>query len=91
MISKWYAALSLVPVAVILMSPHVLARGADPRGFGPAFIGVLVGLGLCATFVVVGAILVVAYRRSAAQLKFSVTGIAISAVPLVLVLWNQWG
>jgi hypothetical protein len=84
MIAKWYAASSVVPVLVLLLSGIVLPKGTDPRGFGPPLVGVLVSFGLSIVLGVVGVALVAFYRKSPNQMRWSVVGTLLALTPVTL-------
>jgi hypothetical protein len=64
MIAKWYAVLSVVPVALLVLSPVVLPQGSDPRGYGPVLVGALVAFALSGLLFIIGIILVAIYRKA---------------------------
>jgi hypothetical protein len=91
MIAKWYAAVSVAPIAVFLLSPIVLSQQPDQLGFRPVFIGAFVAIVLSAVLTIVGVGLLIAYRNNRRRTIVYAIGTLISSIPVALLLSNLGG
>jgi hypothetical protein len=78
--------LAPLPLAVTLLGPQLLPAGADPRGYGPALVGALAGIGLSAAFGIAGvAFLIVSSLKKApiSEVRILALGTILAAVPFL--------
>jgi hypothetical protein len=78
--------LAPLPLAVTVLGPQLLPAGADPRGYGPALVGALAGIGLSAAFGVAGvAFTIVSSLKQApvSDVRILALGTILAAVPFL--------